>query len=397
MTVLLKLGATKVLIRSFKERGLVVPRKVQPVSNPLRSRSEEWFVSIADRFTPPLSEVENMLYRENPHMLCVDILLGVEILVDLSDFLYSLLDKLRNSKPSLSEEESVAALLSMLRILHGCLDYNHLKHDRHLEYHEDERSPVGYYWKRLEDLCALAAKNKKIKNPNAWARLKKLELISGPRLLTMSSQYSMTCFRRIVEFRNKAPSFSDMSFDTFLSEAKKHEEFWNRIEMNSEYFRKDPREFLGDCFAIDENDPALNLSRRRKMSEKALNEICSGLNGLQRMEFENIVLAMENFIATQEHEAFIFSGILPYKRKRGMKRTLGVLDTLLEAFDFLRDIVKRNPDLVDSQHVAQAQRVFKAEDVPSIFAAARDLVVQDALLFSEKVRAMYLEEIQRWL
>lgn len=174
-TVLEKCGITNKVINNLIQKGLFVPKKVKAVKKPIRSPSEKWFYQVADRFTPPLTKQEREFYIKNPNIFCKHLIRGVKFLAKACELLHDASGKARE----LSPKEAITALLVIQRIFHAVLDYNHLKYDRHLEYHDYEKSPVGYYWKKLKRLCLLAAKNAKISNPQEFVNEKMLELISG--------------------------------------------------------------------------------------------------------------------------------------------------------------------------------------------------------------------------
>lgn len=174
-TVLEKYGITNKTVRYLLARGLFVPKKVRPVKNPIRSPSEEWFYQAADRFTPPLSVQEKKLYIQHPDKFCKELLKGVKFLIRICELLYVTSDRTQR----LSPDEAIASLLVIQRVFHAALDYNYLKYDRHLEYHDYKESPVGYQWQRLRKICVQAARNAKIENTEEFAYKKMLELISG--------------------------------------------------------------------------------------------------------------------------------------------------------------------------------------------------------------------------
>lgn len=182
-TILGKCGITDKVIGRLIKKGLFVPKKVKPVKNPMRSSSEEWFYQVADRFAPPFTKKEREFYIKNPEKFCEHLLEGTKLLIRTCELLYDTSEK---AKKLSSPKEAITALLVIQRIIHAVWDYNHMKYDRHLEYHDFEESPVGYYWKKLKKLCLLAAENAKVVNPEEFAKEKMLELISGYGIATTS-------------------------------------------------------------------------------------------------------------------------------------------------------------------------------------------------------------------
>ena len=185
MTVLEKCGITKRIINGLIKKGLFVPQKVRPVKKPMRSPSEEQFYRVADRFTPPLTKKEKEFYIKNPNIFCEHLIKNAKFFVKTGELLHDTSEKAQKSLPA---KEAISALLVIQRIYHAALDYNYLKYDRHLEYHDYKESPVGYYWQKLKKSCLLAALKTKKPNPKELATQKMLELISGYGIIIKSSK-----------------------------------------------------------------------------------------------------------------------------------------------------------------------------------------------------------------
>ena len=185
MTILEKCGITKRIINGLIKKGLFVPKKVRPVKKPIRSPSEEQFYRVADRFTPPFTKKEKEFYIKNPNIFCEHLIKNAKFFVKTGELLYDTSEKAQKSLPV---KKAIAALLVIQRISHALLDYNYLKYDRHLEYHDYKESPVGYYWQKLKKLCLLAALKTKKPNPKELATQKMLELISGYGIIIKSSK-----------------------------------------------------------------------------------------------------------------------------------------------------------------------------------------------------------------
>lgn len=147
VTLLSRLGFTGDLVRLFKYLGIVVEERITPRNEKFTSPSSQWFVDIADRYTPPLSPDEAEEFRSNPRKLSARIVRGAMSVVFLSYLLNNILDRSEDLEPC---ERAAASYLSLV-LFHGCFDYCYLKYDRHLEYHDYPESPVGYYWRRFMD------------------------------------------------------------------------------------------------------------------------------------------------------------------------------------------------------------------------------------------------------
>lgn len=381
-TVLEKCKISAEIIKSLKREGLVVPKKIQPVKKPLRSPSEEWFYSIADRFTPPLTLAEKEVFINFPLLFSLQILDAANFFFEVSSILYEALEKVETELKK--DEEKLAAILAILRIFHGSLDYNYLKYDRHLEYHQYKESPVGYHWQRLKKFCFKAAKRDKVKNPKDWVNRKVLEIISGPRRLLITNEYAIACKRLYKLIKKKVSDFD-------LKEIKtKHPNLFEIIRQYSKSFHRLPQEFLKDVFRARDINPYEEMMKKRRISIKVIEEIKSKLSPKEADEFERTVEIIEEFLSVQELEGLIAAGT-----KKNTE--IGFFDALLEGYDRLKALLISNPKLVKPKYKKRMIEFLKAEDMFSKYVAARKLVTERGFLFIKQVENLYAKEIKRWL
>lgn len=386
-TILEYCGITDEIIRHIKKKGLIIPDKIKPVKEPLKSPSEEWFYSIADRFTPPLTEAEVEVYKNSPHLLCLDILKAVSLFIELSNVLYEALEKV---KINLKNEEAIAAILSVLRIFHGCLDNNYLKYDRHLEYHEFEKSPVGYYWKKLKNICIKAARKAEVMNPDNWAEGKILKLISGPRRMLISSEYAICCelvYRKIKEIIPNVNKYSIKQIEEKIN--KDYPDFFEVIKKYSKSFYRLPEEFIKDSIFSKETNPLKDAMKSKKITMKVIEEISSILDDEDAEEFERVVEAIEDFLAIQELEGIIAYGIAPNIKNH-------LFDVLDEGYDQLNSILLGNMEFVKPRYREPVRSLLRAEDVPSKHVALRKIMSEGDDFFVKKVEVLLANELRRW-
>lgn len=386
-SVLQKCGIPDEIIHSLKKIGLIVPEKIVSVKEPLRSPSEEWFYQIADRFTPPLDKAEIVVFRKHPYLLTLDILKGVDILFTVSSTLYDALEKV---KTNLKDEESVAAILSVLRVFHGCLDNNYLKYDRHLEYHEYEISPVGYYWNLYEKMCIKAAKRGKMVNPEEWAKLKMLDIISGPRRHILSSEYAICCNEIFVQMDNNINIKLDNITEILNYMKKENKELHSIIIKYSELFYRSPEIFLRDCIALGPKNPFNQIMKRKQQAIDTISEIKSYLTETDAMEFERIVEAIEGFLAIQELE-----GTIAYGEVKGIKNH--IFDVLIVGFAQLNDILINNQNYIKSEKRQEILELLKAEEIPMQFMAVRKIITEMEYSFNDRIEKRYIDELSRWM
>lgn len=197
-TVLEKCGITNGIIKRLRKGGLIVPPKVKPFRKYLVSPSEDWFSYVADQFAFPLSVKERKFYIQNPSEFCKDLIRNTKFFVKTTGILYDAFKKTKG----LRREEALAAKLAIIRIFHACIESTHLKYDRHMEYHQYKKSPVGFYWNRLRELCLLAARNAKVPDEEMWAKEKMLQIISGYGIIKKSARSKRLAKEALNEVRS---------------------------------------------------------------------------------------------------------------------------------------------------------------------------------------------------
>ncbi|MFQ6119047.1 MAG: hypothetical protein ACE5KE_04060 [Methanosarcinales archaeon] len=385
-TVLEKCGVTEEIIKFLKRKGLIVPEKIESVENPLRSPSEDWFFSIADRFTPPLSKAENEVFKKVPYLLSLQILKSIDLEIDVSAVLYDALERVKTEIEK--AEEKVAAILAILRIFHGCLDYNVLKYDRHLEYHEYEESPVGHIFKRLKEILSKATKD--VHDKEDWVNQKLLEILAGTRRILLVNEYSISCKEVYKILKKEIPNIDSLSPNEVVEKIKKdYPDIFEIVKEFSEGFYKFPEEFITDSLISKDVNPLEKIIENKRRAKETLNEICSKLNIDEANELERIVEIIDEFSAIQEIEGAAAAGVHPRMKNR-------IFDVLIEGYDQLKTILKSNINLIKSEFREKVSFLLEGEDIPSKFIADREFVTEGEKLFDGKVRELYFEEIERW-
>lgn len=395
MTILEKLGFSQELVDLFKLKGVFVPRKVVPAKNPLKSPSEEWFASIADNFTPPLDDVEREIFIASPHILGQKIVSGAKLLFELSEVLYQSLERLEAS--ALSDEETVAALFSILRIFHGCLDHNYLKYDRQLEYYEYPEGPVGHFWTKVKQLCSIAAEKAEVPNKEKWINEKILRILSGPRVLTMSVQYSILCAFFHNEFRKQVPDLETSDPVKVVQDLKRQKpSLYGKLILATQHFYKLPEEIVKDSIMSTVADPISKLVEKRERSQETIDNLKAILGDRSlTIELETVVSTFECFIDAQEKEAFVFYGVNYLNRQDKM---LGVLDVLVRAFNLIKKKLLENRQFVRSDHLPFIDRikVIGEFDIPKNLVAARELMCKGERIFINEIEKLCNEELESW-
>lgn len=387
-TVLSSCGVSEKTINSFKERGFIVPEKIEPVEEPLRSPSEEWFYLIADRFTPPLSKTEREVYKDFPHAFCRKIVEAIDFLSEIGNTLINTLEeaKKERGRGQFGDKEAVAAVFSILKIFHGSLDNNYLKYDRHLEYHEHERSPVGYHWQRFKNLCREAAENTGAENIDRWVTEKVQSLMSGPRRNIITSEYAVCCNNLFKKLKPEYDDLEDLPPEDLIDNLRNNRpDLLKAVNLYSDIFYREPVDILWDSITSGGTNPQADIEKSKKKTLKTIDEIKSNLPEEKKSEFEIELEVIEDFLATQEIEGFKAHGN-------------NVLMILSEAFDFLQEIILHNLDLVKPEARETVKSLFGEEKTnpPEKWIALRELMTKEGEVFNERVKELYSRELKRW-
>lgn len=367
-------------MRFFKKKGLVIPAEIKPFEEHFRSPSEEWFYSIADRFTPPLSKAEAEVFKMAPHLLSLEIQRSVELLMDVAIILHDALNKVDQLDKN---EEKLAAILSILRIFHSCLDYNHLKHDRHLEYHEYKDSPVGYYWWKFRELVEKAAKKSGVSHPERWANQKLLEIISVPRRLRITSEYLIVTSEMYKKLKEKIEEVDFLPVEEIVKRIKSEcPDLFEIIQKLAEEFFRPIDAFIMDCVTSKGADHLEKLVESRNKSQAALNEVCSRLSKTDAQELVRIVDILDDFAGAQDIEGTI-------KCRLNIFWHVDEARKIIKGYDKLRDFLLSHQEMINPEHKSEVLSLLKAEDVPSKFIADREFMVKVKKFFRKDIAKLY--------
>lgn len=386
MPILANCGISDSTIIGLKKKGLIVPKKVKPVKRAFRTTSEDWIYYAADKFTPPLSQKEKELYSKNPKKFCKDLLDGANFFSEFSGILFETISCINK----LFIPERLAGYLIVLRLFAACSDYNYYKYDRHLEYTDHKQSPVGKIYLRLKKLCIFSAKKRKEKNSGRWASLKLLDLISTSLdgRIGMSVEYSSTCSEMRKDIEEKL-SIDDKPDLNLLEKTlkKRAPSIYKNLVRKSMYFRKTPTEILIDVFSNSyPSNPQKKHIENKEKALQAYEEIINGLNQKKQKEFKWLVQAIDEFIICQQQEFFIFDGLTPQRKSH-------LLDTFFVTFTNIKQIIKDNPNLVQSRYKQKMNKILVGNPI----VAARKLLHIGENYFISKVLDKYYEELKRWL
>lgn len=382
-----KIGLSDDVLSFLKIKGLIIPDKIEPVKNPIKSPSEKWYYSIADCYTPKLDEIEKNIYYENPHLLTLTILDSVNIFYDLSIILNKAIDRILLINDS---EDKLVLILIVLWLFHGCLDNNYLKYDRHLEYLDYEISPVGFWWKKFKKLIrkALLTKYSKVEvNEKTDFYLSKI--LKGQRRLIITKEvyYILEKFYKIF----KKIGVSNLKPDEIINKIRdSYPNLYNEILEYSYLIYSDPNKIITDSLIAREIHMVKKLISSKSESIKIIEEIKNlFINKKDREEFERTVEVIEDFIFIQE-----FEGLIAYGKKRNCK--FGIFETLIRDFELLKDILNNNDNYINIRFKNKISNILReSKEVPQMYVSARDIIVNLKEYFKDIVIVKFDHEIRR--
>lgn len=382
-----KLGISDEVITFLKIKGLTVPHEIVPVKNPLKSRSEEWFFSIADCYTPPLEDVERNIFYENPHLLVLKIYDVVNLLYDVSIILNKALDIINITD---NDEEKLVATLTILWIFHGCLDNNYLKYDRHLEYLDYEISPVGYWWKKLRKLVRKALATKYPNNKaDSMLELYVIKVIKSSRRSIITTESYYIWEKLFKEFKNLG--IIDLRPDEIIKRLKKdNPNLYNMILEYSYFFYTEPNKIIKDSLMVGRRPLIPKSMSSKEETITAINEIKELLDKKKdRYDFERTIEVIEDFIFIQELE-----GLIAYGKKHHCE--YGIFDILVRGFELLKDVIITNSKFLKTQYRDEVLSMLKeSKEVPEKFVADRKIIVGFKKYFDNRIVKKCEREIRR--
>jgi hypothetical protein len=386
MTIFEKCGVSNEMVKDIKLKGFFVPERHERLPKTLRSIGfPEIVYQWADSFTPPLTQEEKEYYIENPKGFYEDAVMKAKLFKEIAGLLLKALKNISYLTPV----EAMAACLAILRIYYASFDYNFYKYDRHLEFHDYEESPVGYYYLNLKKLCKLAAIRSTVPASEEWAQQKFLSILNLPEKLSLSLRYEMDCagaFQKLVDLP-EFEEFSAFSRDLFGLLAKKYPELAREIKETGEKYYKYPEDFLEECMRRGGKKPDTVSSVKERTKGDYL-DVKKYLKSKERRELESCVSAIGWFTEVQEELHLIIDSKIGDNAVR---------DAEFKTFELVKKIISENPGLMKKEYQSEIEKLFECKGLEG-YVAPR-IFVYDAEkkhYFPAEVEALFFEEIERW-
>ncbi len=147
--VLQKIGITDKKVHDWLASGLKISYPM--LKNKKYYVSEEGFAFVenGDKYVVPLSKKEIALYTESPISFQKDFLKSLELYVRFINWVH----ELRPKTDSLEPVERFTSLLLLLYLFQRGMDHHYYHFDRYLVYQNYPDTPVGFWWKKLKNMC----------------------------------------------------------------------------------------------------------------------------------------------------------------------------------------------------------------------------------------------------
>ena len=133
-------------IKQWKDKGLKISPKIQKNPNAILSPGTKWWVDATDRFAPLMTDEEVEKYYNSPQLFVDDFTKNALLYSDFIKFLIKHIDELQENK--------ISQIISFFHLFQSSMDNHYFKFDRHFEYTESDRSPVGKHWLNLNKRVA---------------------------------------------------------------------------------------------------------------------------------------------------------------------------------------------------------------------------------------------------
>ncbi len=381
MTVLEECGIKDSEMGRLHRRGLTIPNRIVPSARPLKSPSEDWWVYATDDFTPPLTKQEFDRYVKSPREFCRDFLRNLDLLGHVCGILF---DATTRIDQLADPDKEAAASLAVLHVFQGALDYHYYRWDRHFELLDTEESPVGYHWKRLERLCAVAARKLKKRDPDSWASGAVLALVStgGDSASTRYLKAGWQVYEALARALHNIDSLDTSSVLAHVSQDEP--EILGLVTRVSKEYRQFPQEVIAHAMQagrLPKSERPSDSGRRR-----LLRQVRSALDVAKRDKLGVSLSAVRQFKRAQEIETFRFYGATPQGRSH-------VVDPGYDAWERLVAITSERPQVAKRRAEGKLRDILDGNPM----VGTRKLLLSPRTFFSSSVLEAYERELKRWV
>jgi hypothetical protein len=336
---------------------------------------------------PRFTEEEKRKYIEEPYEFYLDAVRSAELHAWI-------IGELLNIVPNISKledlEEKVAASLALIRLFFASYDFNVLKYDRDIEYHEFEQSVSGYFWQKGVALCNLIF-------PEEGEKVL-IKIATGTPFLYDTMHYYLTLKAIRDKLEKKSIDFYLKSEQELLEKISSEEKnIWEEICWVAERFYKYPKDVLHDLLRQTEL-PLNTLVEQKLEAQKEFFKVFRAL--LERdarlaEDFINAMRAIDIIMRTNERIDFIVFGKTP----QGNGYVIN--DSVIKLFEVIKSSLETHPELIRKGKEEKLSETFrKVEEMKSIGLTPGikyflTCFEKDPFL-SEKIYNLYKFELERW-
>jgi len=177
-TVLEKIGINNDVISEWKIKRLKITYPMKKKIHYFESQDGSVFIEAADKYVPPLSKQEIILYTKNPKKFQIDFLRNVHFYFQFHTFLFN---QSKEVEKLTTVGEKLSASLALMYLFLSAMDHHYYHFDRYLVYQDYPETPIGYWWEKLKD-CYLKAFGEKVTRESQPENYLKL-LARDPKVL----------------------------------------------------------------------------------------------------------------------------------------------------------------------------------------------------------------------
>ena len=385
MRALEQCGVSDGVVSQFRSRGLRISPSIRPVESPIRSLAPDWWVYSVDDFTPALTDQELQEFTDIPSKLGEVLLANLRLFSDLCDHLIpasSLLGSI--AEP----QERLGATLAMLHLFQSAMDNHYYKYDRHFDYQDSQRSPVGLHWARILSHSRTIAASNAPDDCETEARRIALRCLSAFEEQQPESTIYIQICKKLGDKLGTTPSLSELRDISQLEIAVAAiPQLDQEVAGIAGRFHQSVAEVL--TMARDESmsigNSRLGSPLSQGISESIINDYADLLSAEAMADLGNSINAMRSYQIAQEQEPFIFYGLTSSGEGR-------ILDVGFACWQSLNEFRQSTPDLIAGHATDDFANLLSGNP---IFGTRKVLHLVDYYVAASPLR-MYKEEILRW-
>jgi len=172
-TVLEKIGITNEIVKNWEKENLKIAYPMKKRKEFFKSDDGIVFIEGADKFVPPLTKKETLIYTKDPRRFKKDFFKNANLFKKFLNFLFRYQKRVKKLK----SKDKIPVLLSLIYLFHSAMDFHYFHWDRYLVYENYPSTPVGFWLAKLKDFYFKVKKEKvyKLHPPEDFLKLLSLD------------------------------------------------------------------------------------------------------------------------------------------------------------------------------------------------------------------------------